>query len=345
MSRVLAVLWLLFAISLSKESGVVKNKDSKSKDSDSLPGYSISDAITLEENECCSEKNPKCCVSLTWSNSISKQEHVPPEFGGQYFCENFEIIVSKGCDPLDSIYLPVSKSCDFTRVLWSVRCDDPDNDSADKDCTGFMRAQVLVDGEIVLNNADEFLVSPSDEDNPTGYHALKVPIDYDEDTKTITICTQLQWGDVIQDIDGKGIRIGYSVNNDMFSCSNSSIRDICSIDASLAQSVDKAHDSALNVMDIHGDHHSYHEAVDEVPFDGMVGVFEYYWSEYFGLVMAVFAGSIFFNIVMCIFWSRYNKAYEDESEAISKVMIDTDDQTETESEDSDELDREDPLFI
>ncbi len=107
--------------------------------------------------------NPNCCVSLTYIGSISAEQEVPREFGGVYYCENMSVTKTGECGNLDYILLPVSSSCDFTRVLWDLHWI-----SSNKNANGFIKAQVLADKEIVLNNADEFLVSPDDDNNPTG---------------------------------------------------------------------------------------------------------------------------------------------------------------------------------
>eukprot|EP01084_Bolivina_argentea_P103777 185869_1 len=338
----LFMIWFLWVITLCKE--VVLSDGESSEQNNAAEGYSITDEMNMVANQCCSDNSPECCISLTYRKSISKRQDVPPEFGGAYYCEFFDVTKTSECGNLDYILLPISKSCDFTRVLWNLQWI-----SSDKEALNFVKAQVLADKEIILNNADDFELPPDDEHNPTGYHALKFPIESDPWNKakqTISICTQLEPGNIIDNIEGNDIEIGYSIdNNDIFKCSNKTIRDICSIDTSLATY--NAMDIPLNVENLHGNEQVKINNANDPRFNNFFNTFEYYWNEYVGLGIAIFAASIFFNMVMCFYWSGYKASYiyAHTQQKITKIIIDSDedndDQTEEESDDTDDSNRDD----
>eukprot|EP00484_Ammonia_sp_Unknown_P024971 CAMPEP_0197040594 /NCGR_PEP_ID=MMETSP1384-20130603/17274_1 /TAXON_ID=29189 /ORGANISM="Ammonia sp." /LENGTH=341 /DNA_ID=CAMNT_0042471383 /DNA_START=30 /DNA_END=1055 /DNA_ORIENTATION=- len=332
----------LFVIALSEKSGDQEKvpKDSKGG------GYRIEDEINLISNQCCSEASPECCVSFTYISSESEHEEVPEEFGGTYYCETFEVSKTSGCGSLDYIVIPLSTSCDLTRVVWDLEGAD-----------GFNQVEKDEQGKLVINNADEFLLSPEDPENPTGFHALKFPLKENRDDDTVSICTQLQWGEIVENLQGEPIQIGFSVDErDRFKCENSTVRDICSIDASLATYRDDEGEESSAQAVIHlpitrdgKDSVKEVDPMDDPRFDSFVATFEYYWHQWVGLGFAVFCASIFFNVVMCLYWSAlWNapKPYDDVMHIKTKCIMedDDDDDTEEESDDTEQSDQDEQHF-
>eukprot|EP01084_Bolivina_argentea_P050915 93656_1 len=111
MRQLLIILYVMSIISLSKSKETLIMTNSESQSSESSES-----GETENENQCCSENG--CCISLRWSGSASAPKDVPPEFGGEYYCENLDISKS-GCDEdeelLDYLLLPLSSPCDLTR--------------------------------------------------------------------------------------------------------------------------------------------------------------------------------------------------------------------------------------
>ena len=77
---------------------------------------------------------------------------------------------------------------------------------------------------------------------------------------------------------------------------------------------------------------------DDPRVDGFIDTFEFYWNRYVQIGIAVFAASIFFNMVMCAFINGNKVEYYTQK---GMFVDESDDSTEEESEDSDALEEED----
>ena len=74
-----------------------------------------------------------------------------------------DIMKTEECDQLNYFLLPLSSACDLTRAVWNMRWVTQQSNA-----NGFDKATVNDDGSIVLNNCDDFLISSTDPNNPTG---------------------------------------------------------------------------------------------------------------------------------------------------------------------------------
>eukprot|EP01083_Nonionella_stella_P164292 543248_1 len=131
----------------------------------------------------------ECCVSLTYARSVETKD--------AYFCEYMDIITEGPCD-IDSIVLPLSSDC------------KSENDIVTPDDT-----QTLL------------YLNPDDPLNPlTGRHAIQFAI---IPNQQIAVCTSFDWGDIVDNIDGDEVHIGYTGSSTQFSCYNATVRDLCSV--------------------------------------------------------------------------------------------------------------------
>eukprot|EP01084_Bolivina_argentea_P041987 77508_1 len=178
---------------------------------------------TSSNNQCCSKE---CCVSLTYSRSVAKKEDLLPELQSNgYFCENMDFETTGNCD-IDFIVFPLSSHCNLQQIIYSMRWV-----TQSQDAIGYQRA-VLENDIIKFNNAETFYINPNNTINPiSGFNALKFPVNSQEINQQISMCTLIGFGDIIDTINNQRIHIGYMGTNteNAFSCSNDTIRDICSV--------------------------------------------------------------------------------------------------------------------
>ena len=169
--------------------------------------------------------------------------------------------------------------------------------------------------------------------------------DGEGDNKQITICTQMGSGEIVETLNDNDIEIGFSVDNeDRFKCKNSTIRDICGIDTSgIGREEAENAEGETSEMIMNVVPRTNNVEIDDPRFDTFVMTFEYYWNRWVGIVIAVFAASIFFNLVMCIYWSGLTPMRDQKMNAMDKkikfVVDDGDDDTEEESDGTDNDDQ------